>query len=103
MCVFRVFEHGQYIAVRLLSVYTCVCVCMYLEGSHAQLNTEAQVNTEVVGQKIEEHVVSTKQRDEEEGGLSQPSVAQKEKKQDAGGEATSGSCLVHVLSECSSG
>lgn len=58
---------------------------VYLEGSHAELNTEAQVNTEVVGQKIEEHVVSAEQRDEEEGGLSQASVAQK---QDAGGKVT---------------
>lgn len=57
----------------------CVCVCLYLEGSHAELNTEAQVNTEVVGQKIEEHVVSTKQRDEEEGGLSKASAAQKDR------------------------
>lgn len=54
---------------------------MYLEGSHAELDTEAQVNVEVVGQKIEEHVVSTKQRDEEEGGLSQASVAKKERNQ----------------------
>ena len=54
--------------------------CAYLEGSHAELDTETQVNTEVVGQKIEEHVVSTKQRDEEEGGLSQASVAQKQRK-----------------------
>lgn len=45
-----------------------------LEGSHAELDTEAQVNIEVVRQKIEDHVVSTKQRDEEEGGLSQASV-----------------------------
>lgn len=49
----------------------------YLEGSHAELNTEAQINVEVVGQKIEEHVVGAKQRDEEEGGLSQTSVGQK--------------------------
>lgn len=52
---------------------------MYLEGSHAELDTEAKANTEVVGQKIEEHVVSTKQRDEEEGGLGQASVAQKKR------------------------
>lgn len=51
----------------------------YLEGSNAELDAEAQVNAEVVGQKIEEHVVSAKQRDEEEGGLSQPSVAQRER------------------------
>ena len=59
-------------------VCVCVCVCAYLEGSHAELDTEAQVNTEVVGQKIEEHVVGAKQGDEEEGGLSQASVAQEE-------------------------
>lgn len=52
---------------------------VYLEGSHTELDTEAQVNTEVVGQKIEEHVVSTKQRDEEKRGLSQASVAQKQR------------------------
>lgn len=49
----------------------------YLEGSHAELNTEAQINVEVVGQKIEEHVVGAKQRDEEKGGLSQAPVGQK--------------------------
>lgn len=48
---------------------------MYLEGSHAELDAEAQVNAEVVRQKIEEHVVSAKQRDEEEGGFGQASVA----------------------------
>lgn len=48
---------------------------LYLEGSHAELNIEAQVNAEVVRQKIEEHVVSTKQGDEEEGGFGQASVA----------------------------
>lgn len=58
-----------------MSVYTCV----YLEGSHAELDTQAQVNVEVVGQKIEEHVVCAKQRDEEEAGLSQASVAQKKR------------------------
>lgn len=52
---------------------------MYLEGSHAELDEEPQVHVEVVGQKIEEHVVSAEQRDEEEGGLSQASVAQKER------------------------
>lgn len=52
---------------------------VYLEGSHTELDTEAQVNTEVVGQKIEEHVVSTKQRDEEKRGFSQASVAQKQR------------------------
>ncbi len=52
---------------------------VYLEGSYAEFNTQAQVNIEVVGQKIEEHVVSTKQRDEEEGGLSQASDVQKER------------------------
>lgn len=52
----------------------------YLEGSHAKLNTEAQINVVVVGQKIEEHVVGAKQRDEEEGGLSQTSVGQKRKR-----------------------
>lgn len=57
----------------------CAHVCLYLERSHAELNTEAQVNTEEVGQKIEEHVVSTKQRDEEEGGLSKASAAQKDR------------------------
>lgn len=51
----------------------------YLEGSHTELDAETQVNTEVVGQKIEEHVVSTKQRDEEERGLSQASVTQKQR------------------------
>ena len=64
--------------IEWLCVYVCVCVCAYLEGSHAELDTEAQVNTEVVGQKIEEHVVGAKQGDEEEGGLSQASVAQEE-------------------------
>lgn len=49
----------------------------YLEGSHAELNAEAQINVEVVGQKIEEHVVGAKQRDEEEGGLSQTPGGQK--------------------------
>lgn len=53
---------------------------MYLEGSHAEFDTEAQVNIEVVRQEIEEHVVSTKQRDEEKGRLSQASIAQKGKK-----------------------
>lgn len=51
--------------------------CVHLEGSHAELDTEAQLNTEVVRQEIEEDVVSSKQRDEEEGGLSQASVTQK--------------------------
>ena len=81
-CVVRVFERTQYIAGRILSDCMCACVCMcvcaYLEGSHAELDTEAQVNAEVVGQKIEEHVVGAKQGDEEEGGLSQASVAHKE-------------------------
>lgn len=49
----------------------------YLEGSHAELDTEAQIDVEVVGQKIEEHVVGAKQRDEEKGGLSQAPVEQK--------------------------
>lgn len=66
------------ILITILSVYAVHLV--YLEGSHAELDTEAQVNTEVVGQKIEEHVVSTEQRDEEKSGLSQASVAQKQKK-----------------------
>lgn len=56
-----------------------VCARAYLKGSHAELDTQAQINVEVVGQKIEEHVVSAKQRDEEEGGLSQASVGQKER------------------------
>lgn len=60
-----------------MGVYTRVC--LYLEGSNAELDTEAQANIEVVGQKIEDHVVSAKQRDEEEGGLRQASVAQKER------------------------
>lgn len=55
--------------------------CLYLEGSHAELDAEAQVNVEVVGQKIEEHVVVSKQRDDEEGGLGQASVAQKHRNQ----------------------
>lgn len=59
-------------------IYVCEWVHAYLEGSHAELNTEAQINVEVVGQKIEEHVVGAKQRDEEEGGLSQAPVGQKE-------------------------
>lgn len=65
-------------SIEWLYVCGCVCVCAYLEGSHAELDTEAQVNAEVVGQKIEEHVVGAKQGDEEEGGLSQASVAHKE-------------------------
>lgn len=52
-------------------------VHVYLEGSHAELDTEAQINAEVVGQEIEEHVVGAEQRDEEEGGLSQAPVGQK--------------------------
>lgn len=55
----------------------CLFTCIYLKGPHAELDTEAQADVEVVGQKIEEHVVGSKQRDEEEGGLSQASVAQK--------------------------
>lgn len=51
-------------------------VCTYLKWSNAELDTEAQINTEVVRQKIEEHVVSAKQRDEEECGLSQASNIQ---------------------------
>lgn len=72
-----------------------MCVRVYLKGSHAELNTEAQINVEVVGQKIEEHVVSAKQRDEEEGGLSQASVGQKERnkwRERRRGEATSVRC-----------
>ncbi len=32
VCVFTVFEHVQYIAVRILSVYTCECVCACVPG-----------------------------------------------------------------------
>lgn len=64
---------------------------MYLEGPHTELDTKAQVNIEVVGQKIEEHVVSSKQRDEEEGGFSQAPVAQKQRKK---------SLLVRTSFEC---
>lgn len=70
---------AHYIVVRISSVHACMCVHVYLKGSHAELDTEAQINVEVVGQKIEEHVVSAKQRDEEESGLSQASVGQKER------------------------
>lgn len=66
--------------------YIRVWVHTYLEGSHAELDTESQINVEVVGQKIEEHVVGAKQRDEEEGGLSQAPVGQKE-----------GACLPAVI------
>lgn len=59
---------------------SCRTVQLYLEGSQAELETEPQVNAEVVRQKIEEHVVSAKQRDEEEGGLSQASVSHKQGK-----------------------
>ena len=69
-----------------LSVYKCLFftvyslyMCVYLKGSHAELDTEAQVNIEVVWQKIEDHVVSPEQRDEEEGGLGEAPVAQKER------------------------
>lgn len=72
-------ERAHYIVVRISSVHACMCVRVYLKGSHAELNTQAQINVEVVGHKIEEHVVSAKQRDEEEGGLSQASVGQKER------------------------
>lgn len=51
---------------------------VYLEGSQAELDTEAQVDTEVVRQETEEHVVRTKQGDEEQRGLSQTPVAQKQ-------------------------
>lgn len=54
---------------------------MHLKGSHAELNTEAQVNVDVVGQEAEEHVVGSKQRDEEEGGLGQAPAAQKQRDQ----------------------
>lgn len=77
---------GCYLFSGYLSMYDITlseqCLCsphVYLEGSHAELNTEAQVNTEVVRQKIEEHVVSTKQRDEEERGLCQAPVGQKQR------------------------
>lgn len=78
-CFSQGLEHAHYIVVRILSVHVCMCVRVYLEGSHAELDTEAQINVEVVRQKIEEHVMSAKQRDEEEGGLSQASVGQKER------------------------
>lgn len=51
--------------------------CAYLKGSQAELNTEAEVNIEVIRQKIEKHVVCSKQRDEEQGGLSEASVTEK--------------------------
>lgn len=79
-------KHAHYIVVGISSVHA------YLKGSHAELDTEAQINVEVVRQEIEEHVVSAKQRDEEEGGLSQASDGQKERnkqREGAGGEATS--------------
>ena len=60
-------------------VCVCVCVCVYLERTHAELDAEPQVHVEVVGQKIEKHVVSAEQRDEQEGGLRQASVTQKER------------------------
>lgn len=37
---------------------------LYLEGPYAELNAEAQVNVEIVGKEIEEHVVGSEQRDE---------------------------------------
>lgn len=70
MYVFRVF-----ISLAKYRLFISDSSCVYLEGSHAELDAEAQVNAEVVRQKIEEHVVSAKQRDEEEGGFGQASVA----------------------------
>lgn len=55
MCVFRVFEHVQYdINDRITTNNNQNTECLYsphvyLEGSHTELDTEAQVNTEVVG------------------------------------------------------
>lgn len=56
-----------------------MCACVYLKRSNAELDAEAQVNIDVVGQKIEEHVMSAEQWDEEESGLSQASNAQTER------------------------
>jgi len=71
------------------------CLGLYLEGPHAELDTEAKVHVEVVRQKIKEHVVGSKQRDEEEGRLGQASVEQRQRNQ-MWGEATWGSQLVPV-------
>lgn len=71
---------------------------MYLEGPHTELDTKAQVNIEVVGQKIEEHVVSSKQRDEEEGGFSQAPVAQKQRKKESA--YTYLIWMLHLISSC---
>lgn len=53
-------------------------VCAYLKGSDAELDAEAQADIDVVGQEIQEHVMSAEQGDEEEGGLSQASSAHTE-------------------------
>lgn len=58
----------------------CTCVCVYLKGSDAELDAETQANVDVIGQEIEEHVMSAEQGDEEEGGLGQAPSAQTEEK-----------------------
>lgn len=43
----------------------------YLEGSQAELDAQPQAHVEVVRQEVEDHVMRSKKRDEQQGGLSQ--------------------------------
>lgn len=52
-----------------LSLHQCV---FYLEGSQAKLDEDSGLCSGVFGQEGEHHVVHSKQRDEEQGGLGQP-------------------------------